>query len=230
MRNILLLLSAVFFVSCSTSKEMSTKPYVMWVKGIKVDCEGVGPMKCMLIQKNEVTEPGNWQNFYNDIEGFYFQSGTMFKLLVSEEKLDDSQVPADASTIKYKMVEILEKQPDPVFAVHDIWVVQSIEGNQVQQPEKNSGLNMPSIEINLTEMKIMGTDGCNQFFGPIKNIEEEIIEFGPMGSTMKMCVNMDLPDKLNQAMGKVARYNRTGLYLTFFDSDGNELLQFKKVD
>lgn len=202
----------------------------MWVKGIKVDCSGVGPMQCMLIQKNDVIEPGNWQNFYSEIEGFYFQSGTMFKLLVSEEKLDDSQVPADGSSIKYKLVEVLEKQSDPVFVVHDIWVVKSIEGNEVQQPDKNSGLNIPSIEINLTEMKIMGTDGCNQFFGTVKKIEEEEIQFGPMGSTMKMCVNMELPDKFNGAINKVGRYKRTGLLLSFFDSDGNELLQFKKVD
>lgn len=230
MKNILLLLSVILFTACSTSKEMTSKPYIMWVKGVQVDCTGVGPMKCMLVQKNDIIESGQWQNFYNQIEGFNFKSGTLSKLLVSEEKLDESQVPADGSTIKYKLVEVLENKPDPIFVLHDIWVLEAIKDKSVQSNGNNTALITPSIEINITEMKIMGTDGCNQFFGPIKNVEEELIELGNMGSTMKMCINMEIPNQFNQAMGKVAKYKRTGMQLLFYDSSGSELLQFKKVD
>ena len=202
----------------------------MWVKGIQADCTGVGPMKCLLVQKKEMIEPGEWQYFYSEIEGFQFQNGTRYKLQVSEEKIDKSKVPADASSIKYKLVEIIEKFPEPVFALHDIWVLESIEGQTIERPGENSGLTLPSIEININEMKIMGTDGCNQFFGPINMVEDETIEFGNIGSTMKMCVNMELPDKFNNALGRVAKYQRNGIKLIFMDSSGTELLQFKKVD
>jgi heat shock protein HslJ len=230
MKQILIILMVFIIVSCASQKKVTNSPYVIWVKGIKVDCTGVGPMKCMQVQKNDIIEPGKWQNFYTEIEGFQFQSGDLCKLLVSEEKPDKSQVPADGSSIKYKMVELLEKKPDPIFELHDIWALEAIEGAPIQSPGNNTVLITPSIEINLTEMKIMGNDGCNQFFGPIKNIEEGIIEFGNMAGTMKMCINMEIPDSFNKAMTQVKKYRRDGLKLYFLDEAGTELLMFKKVD
>lgn len=230
MKYILYLITVVVFTSCSAQKELTTNSYIMWVKGIQVDCTGVGPMKCLQVQKNDFIEPGKWQNFYTEIEGFHFQTGSLCKLLVSEEKLDESQVPADGSSIKYKLVEVLEKKSDPIFALHDIWALETIKENQITKPDNNSRLTTPSIEINLTEMKIMGNDGCNQFFGPVKNVEKGILEFGDMGSTMKMCMNMEIPNQFNQAIAKVAKYKVEKMKLTLFDSEDMELLRFKKVD
>jgi len=230
MKYILYLITVVVFTSCSAQKELTTNSYIMWVKGIQVDCTGVGPMKCLQVQKNDFIEPGKWQNFYTEIEGFHFQTGSLCKLLVSEEKLDESQVPADGSSIKYKLVEVLEKKPDPIFALHDIWALETIKESQITKPDNNSRLTTPSIEINLTEMKIMGNDGCNQFFGPVKNVEKGILEFGDMGSTMKMCMNMEIPNQFNQAIAKVAKYKVEKMKLTLFDSEDMELLRFKKVD
>lgn len=230
MKNILSLIIIVMLTSCSSTKKMASGPYIMWVRGIQADCTGVGPMKCLQVQKNDVTEPGKWQNFYSEIEGFRFQSGSLCKLIVSEEKIEKPAVPADGSSIKYKLVEMLEKQPDPIFALHDIWALDAIGSQAFQTPVNNTVLITPSIEINLTEMKIMGTDGCNQFFGPIKNVDEGVIEFGSMAGTMKMCMNMEIPDKFNQAIHQVKKFKRDGLKLLLLDESGNELLRFKKVD
>ena len=230
MKNVLFLAVVVFIASCSAQKKVTVNPVTMWVKGVQVDCTGVGPMKCMQIQKSNIIEPGKWQNFYGEIEGFRFQSGNLCKLLVSEEKLEKSQIPADGSSIKYKLVEVLEQTPDPVFALHDIWALETIEEISLQTLGVNSGLITPSIEINLTEIKIMGTDGCNQFSGPIKNVEEGILVFGDMASTMKMCNNMEIPDKFNKAINQVRKYKVENLKLTFFDESGKELLRFRKVD
>ncbi len=230
MKNILILTIFFLITSCATQKQIATNPYIMWVKGAKIDCTGVGPMKCMQVQKNDVIEPGKWQNFYNEIDGFRFQSGNLCKLLVTEEKLDKSQIPADGSSIKYKLVEVLEKKPDPIFVLHDIWVLEAIKGKPILSPGNNTVLINPSIEINITEMKIMGTDGCNQFSGSIKNVEEGILEFGNLAATMKMCINMDIPDNFNKAISKVRKYKIEKLKLTFFDDTGSEILLFKKVD
>ena len=230
MKQILIISMAFLLASCASQKKVINSPYVMWVKGVKADCTGVGPMKCMQVQKNDIIEPGKWQNFYNEIEGFHFQSGDLCKLLVTEEKQDPKQVPADGSSIKYKMVELLEKKPDPIFELHDIWALEAIGNNLIQTPGNYSSLITPSIEINLTEMKVMGNDGCNQFFGPVKNVEEGILEFGVLGGTMKMCINMEIPDNFIKAIAQVKKYRREGLKLFLLDEIGNELLQFKKVD
>ena len=75
------------------------------------------------------------------------------KLLISEEKLDPVKVPTDGSSIKFKLVEILENKPDPIFALHDIWVLEALEKNPLQTQGNNATLITPSIEINITEMK-----------------------------------------------------------------------------
>lgn len=230
MKHILVFTMALLLASCASQKKIATSPYIMWVKGVQVDCTGVGAMKCMQIQKNEVIEPGKWQNFYSEIDGFHFQSGELCKLLVAEEKLDKSQVPADGSSVKYTLVEVLEKIPDPIFELHDIWSLEAIEDKALLTPGNGATLINPSIEINLTEMKVMGTDGCNQFSGSVKNVETGILEFGNMAGTMKMCINMDISDSFNKAIAQVKKYRRDGLKLYLLDESGVELLQFRKVD
>jgi heat shock protein HslJ len=187
-------------------------------------------MQCLQVQKNESIEKGKWQNFYSAIEGFKFETGYIYKLSVTEEKIDPAKVPADGSSIKYTLVEVLEKNPDPRFRIHDIWAIEAIDGHFVKKPDEHDRMQIPSIEINLTEMKIMGTDGCNNFFGPVKNIEEDELTFGPLGATMKMCFNMDIPSRFNEAMNKVSKYKIENLKLYFFDDAGAELLRFRKVD
>jgi heat shock protein HslJ len=187
-------------------------------------------MNCLQVQKNESIEKGKWQNFYSPIEGFKFETGYIYKLSVTEEKINPAQAPADGSSIKYTLVEVLEKKPDPKFRIHDIWALEAIDGQIVERPDENDRMQIPSIEINLTEMKIMGTDGCNNFFGSVKNIEDDELTFGPLGATMKMCFNMDIPNKFNAAINKVSKYKVENLRLYFFDNAGVELLRFKKVD
>ena len=69
-------------------------------------------MPVLNIYKGENLNDPEWENFYANIEGFEFEEGYLQKIEVKEEKLDKSQVPADASTIKYTLVNVLEKQKD----------------------------------------------------------------------------------------------------------------------
>ena len=230
MKYILILAVTILIASCATQKQTASTPQIYWVNSLQVPCTGVATMKCMQVQKNKIIEKGKWQNFYSTIEGFKFETGYIYKISVIEEKIDPAKVPADGSSIKYTLVEVLEKNPDPKFRIHDIWALEAIDSQIVEKPDENDRMQTPSIEINLTEMKIMGTDGCNNFFGPVKNIEDEDLTFGPLGSTMKMCFNMDIPNKFNTAINKVVKYKIENLKLYFFDEKESELLRFKKVD
>lgn len=230
MKTILILTVAILTASCSAQKFTASKPQIYWVNSLKVSCTGVAPMKCLQVQKNETIEKEKWHNFYGYIDGFKFETGYIYKISVTEEKIDPSKVPADGSSIKYTLVEVLEKKPDPKFRIHDIWALEAIDGKTVEKPHENDRMQQPSIEVNLTEMRIMGTDGCNNFFGPVKNIEDSDLTFGPLGATMKMCYNMEIPTKFNVAINKVSKYKIEDLKLYFFDDSGAELLRFRKVD
>lgn len=70
----------------------------------KMECMGVAPMECLVV---------DGELFYEDIEGFYFEAGFEYKLRVKKSLAfgtdDPEQIPADASMYKYELVDILSK-------------------------------------------------------------------------------------------------------------------------
>lgn len=64
----------------------------------KVACVGVGPMECLVV---------NDEYFYDTIQGFDFESGYQYVILVSRTEQEDA--PADASTYQYSLVELVSK-------------------------------------------------------------------------------------------------------------------------
>lgn len=67
-------------------------------------------MECLQVRRSE---SGPWELFYSQINGFTYEPGFIYKLKIQEEKLDPAKVPADAPSIRYTLVSIEEKTPDP---------------------------------------------------------------------------------------------------------------------
>lgn len=219
-----ILLLTIFSASCTSTKSSTTSTF--WVNSMKTDCDaGVGKTQCLQIYKGNDLDNAEWTHFYASIEGFTFEPGFLQKLEVTETQLETEDMPADASSIKYKLVKVLEKTQDPRMALHDIWAATHINGNEV-----DNTANVPTLEINITKMKAFGTDGCNNYTGGIENLTTSTITFGPLASTRKMCADMQIPDAYNKALFKSVSYKRENLNLYFYDSDGNETIRFKKVD
>ncbi|MGL5292060.1 MAG: DUF4377 domain-containing protein [Vibrionaceae bacterium] len=78
---------------------------ILFVNDQLVTCVGVAPMQCMQVRE-VATEP--WQNFYQEIEGFKFEPGFSYQIEVNKTKVENP--PADASSLSYKLVRILDKQ------------------------------------------------------------------------------------------------------------------------
>ena len=81
----------------------SSETRILYVDSKLVDCVGVGPQQCMLVRESIDSD---WQMFYDKIEGFDFQEGTQYKLEVMVT--DVKNPPADSSSLKYTLIEILE--------------------------------------------------------------------------------------------------------------------------
>ncbi|AFS80267.1 beta-lactamase domain-containing protein [Candidatus Nitrosopumilus koreensis AR1] len=81
---------------------------ILYINPSLVDCVGVGPQKCMQIREDPNT---NWQNFYDSIDGFNFVEGKSYK--ISVKVTDVENPPADASSKKYELIEILDQKPYP---------------------------------------------------------------------------------------------------------------------
>ena len=79
----------------------------LYVNSQLVDCEGVGPQKCLQVRTSPEAQ---WELFYGHIEGFTFEPGHHYRLLVDVTRAEN--VPADASSVRYSLIEVVEKRPD----------------------------------------------------------------------------------------------------------------------
>ena len=167
MKRMILYISMFGLISACKAESMSRSDTVIyWVNSFKVDCVGAGPMLCLQVQKRD-TPTGEWQNFYSQIRGFEYVPGYLYKLTVRETALPPEQVPADASSIRYDLVEVLEKRPDRKLQLHDIWVLEAIEGEDLSNAEVAVLNERPRLEVQISSGKYMGHDGCNEFKGAI---------------------------------------------------------------
>lgn len=214
-------LTLLFFTSCT-----STKNSVVWVNSVKSECSGgAGKMQCISIYRGETINDSSWELFYQNIDGFNFEPGYFKKIEIQEEHLDKSKVPADASSIKYVFIKTLDKKVDKRFVLNDFWISTSINGNSISHLTT-----LPLMEINLSKMQIFGSNGCNNYTGKIESITSSRIQFGNIASTKKMCRDMTISDMFDKALNKSVAYKLKNTELTFYDQDGNETINFMKVD
>lgn len=73
-----------------------------------VDCTGVAPMQCMQVKR---TPEGEYELFYAPIEGFEYEEGYEYELLVEVTQVENA--PSDGSSLKYTLVEVVSKTPAP---------------------------------------------------------------------------------------------------------------------
>lgn len=92
--------------ACSSSDTAQSDVIRLWIEPELVECEGVAPMECMQVSR---TQGGDLELFYDQIEGFTHEQGTSYVIDVRVTKVDDP--PADASSLQYSLVEIVETSP-----------------------------------------------------------------------------------------------------------------------
>ena len=222
-----LLLSTTVFLSCSAGNKQVDK-YIYWVNSTKAPCVGMAPTECLQVQKSETLDPGAWESFHASIAGFEYEPGYIYKLVVKERHIDPADLQADASSIEYTLVEILEKKQDMKVRINHIWVADLIQGESLELG--TDGITLPRMEINVGEMRYMGSDGCNNFNGGLIELDEHTIRFGIAAGTRMMCMNMKIPDLFNTTLPEVTSWKIKENRLHLFDADGKELMQLKKSD
>lgn len=216
---IVLICFTLFLQSCSTTR-------TFWVNSTKSECSaGAGNTQCILISKDESIKNMQWEYFYSNIEGFNFKYGYFQKIKVKVTELNKSEVPADASSLKYSLIKVVEETQDNRIKLNDIWVAKVIYGEKI-----NPNNNLPQLEINVAKMQVIGNDGCNHYSGAINVLTETEISFGNIASTRKMCADMAIPNTYNEALSITSKYSLIGLNLIFFDNEGNQTIELIKVD
>jgi len=109
LRHVLILLAVLFMLAGAVLTACAAEPDITNQKTIYVgpdlvDCVGVAPQQCLLIKENPDDE---WSLFYDQIEGFDFEEGHEYELIVEVHVVDEP--PQDGSMLRTSLVEIVSK-------------------------------------------------------------------------------------------------------------------------
>lgn len=119
-------------------------------------CEDVSPRLCLEVKESN---DGEWQLFYDSIEGFVYEPGFTYQLEVQKETVENP--PADASGQRWILVNEVSKSPvemPKLDLTGTAWQLISLNG---AAPAENSRVTLEFIEA----AKFGGAAGCNSFFG-----------------------------------------------------------------
>ena len=78
----------------------------LYVGPEQVDCVGVASQKCLLVRESTEID---YSYFYSTIEGFDYEPGYNYELLVEKTPIDNP--PADSSSIRWTLIEVVEQTP-----------------------------------------------------------------------------------------------------------------------
>lgn len=218
-------------ISCKTATKnnaLNTVEKTFWINSAKLPCQGVGPMSCLQVQDGEKIEEGRWQNFFSNIEGFEYEPGNIYRIVVAVEQLPPP-IPADALSLRYRLVKVISKTADKTLAITDIWLVEKV--GEYEKP-KGMGDKSLTFEFNASERRMFGFSGCNTLRGPITKLTETELEFGNLASTMMACgqANMELERTVSNAFTQTKKYKRDGMLLTLIGAGNEVLMVLRKVD
>jgi heat shock protein HslJ len=183
-----------------------------------VDCVGVAPQECMLVKGDP---DGDWTYFYDQIQGFDYEPGYEYELVVREDKIKNP--PADASSLQWTLIEVVGKE-------------RSIQGSTwALISHKNSAGEMievlPDSEITTVfqDGHLGGSAGCNSYFGQYA-LDGSKISVTMGGSTMMFCAPPELMDQEQaflSALGQAGFWVIQGDELRLAGTDGKPLLSYK---
>ena len=194
-------------LSCTSvqSEEIRT----LYIADYLADCTGVSKQKCMLI-KEELEE--DWSYFYDKIDGFDYEEGYSYELLVRVAKIENP--PADGSSLKYSLAELVSKTPaqenQNEISLIGTWKVIQMNGME-------SLKNYPTFEFVEEENRVAGYAGCNNYFATY-NLSGSELNFSDAGSTRKMCADMSVEDAFLKKINQIARYKIVKSELHLFDA------------
>jgi heat shock protein HslJ len=183
-------------------------------------CTGVAPQLCLLVKENPDDE---YSLFYSNIEGFGFEPGFEYELLVNKQTVPNP--PADASAFRWTLVEEVSKTPVAPTAE-----LEGVTWRLIAYLDQNDMLSMFGVEstITLQDGEAGGQGGCNMFFAPY-TLDGDQLSFGPAGSTMMACEERAMAQEQTflARLEQVASYQIVANQLHMANADGAVILAFE---
>ncbi len=183
-------------------------------------------MSCMQIQKSEAIEEGKWTLFYDKISGFDYEPGFVYQVEVEVTKKEDP-IPADASSLSYRLVKLISKNPDPKLALTNVWKLLHV--GTIKDPKSPKGEAL-TFEFNGSQGTFFGETGCNSIRGGFSVEGENGIKFGQGAATMKACLNMEVEMEVKKVLQLIRTFEIENNVLYLRDENSQALMSLRAVD
>ena len=125
---ITLALLFIFTVTAIAQDDTQATETIIHIAPYQQSCTGVAPQDCMIVS----FEDDDLTFFYDSIEGFTFEEGFEYTLLVNITEREN--VPADASSLQYELVDVLQQFPAQLD--NKVWELQSLNGEEIEAPSQ----------------------------------------------------------------------------------------------
>ena len=181
-------------------------------------CSGVGLRQCLRVRSDANAD---WSLFYDAIEGFDYEAGYTYELLVTETPVENP--PADGSSIKTTLVEVVKKEAVATASVANTeWIYQS---QRASSGELTAVLPETELTLNFSDTQASGNAGCNLFSGEYTQ-EGSALSFRTLISTEKACLDAEATQQEQDFLSHLGQVNQVSLnqdLLTLTDSNGTQL-------
>jgi heat shock protein HslJ len=194
----------------------------IFVGPVLVDCVGFAAQKCLLVKENP---DDTYAPFFDQIEGFEYQEGYEYELVVKTESVENP--PADASSIKWTLVEVVNKT---MSLEGRLWKLESYANSD---GEVVSVLPGTETTIEFRAGQLGGNTGCNSYFGSYE-VDGNSLNIGGTGMTEMYCGApegvMEQEGAYLAALQSAASYQIMNDQLQISNADGETVLAYTVLE
>lgn len=131
---------------------------------------------------------------------------------------------SNGETVKYDSRYTNPVREKSVKLFKKAWILVELNGKKVVENTSDDG-KTPNLNF-ITEGRIYGTSGCNNFSGGYIEKSESELEFGPLASTTMMCQDMKIEGEYLQIFSDKVKYQIEDNTLTFRDKNDVIIAKF----
>jgi heat shock protein HslJ len=189
---------------------------ILYVGPNKVACVGVAPQECLLVRENPEDQ---WKYFYDQIEGFSYEEGFLYELRIVEQEVPNP--PADSSSLKLSLVEIINQTAVSVELTTPTWGLESLQG----EPP------LPKSEITAifsSDCNLYGSAGCNSYTTRYQ-VGGETITIEQAATTMMACPQTGVMEQeagYLAALPEAKTFEIVGYRLSLMNEAGEQLVTY----
>lgn len=178
----------LFAISITTMAQDDTddNQQIIHISPYQQECVGVTIQNCLVVRYDDEDE---LSFFYDSINGFMFEEGFEYTLLVNIAERENP--PADASSLVYELVEVVQKFPAQIDG-NRMWELQSLNGTEVDDPSRYT--------LTVTEDGIGLLADCNSV---LANFTLQPFAIETTISTMALCPEDSLDMAYTNALNQV---------------------------